>query len=218
MSTISRDRWRRILAGSLALGLIVALTFSHAAITRAQDTPATLTWITNPANNHAYAVLTGCASWHACEAGAVAEGGHLVAVNNADEQAWLVDTFDGTTLYWIGFTDEAQATVWVWTTGEAVTYTNWYPGEPSNSAGTEHYALMNWTVPGQWNDGHALAAINLGIVERTSAPPTSTAEASETLTRTATLTTTPPTATPVLPLRLYLPALWRQDLGYLPGG
>jgi len=83
---------------------------------------------------------------------------------------------------------------------------------------------MNWTVPGQWNDGHALTAINLGIVERVSAPPTNTvmpsntAAVTEPVTRTVTVTTTPPTATPVLPLRLYLPALWRQDLGYLPGG
>ncbi len=214
---------RRALAIVLTLGLLLSLPLAQAATTRAQDSGNALTWITNPANGHAYAMLAGCVSWHACEDAAVAEGGHLVAINGAAEQAWLVDQFNGATLYWIGFTDEVQTATWVWTSGESVTYTNWYPGEPSNSGDAEHYAIMNWTVPGQWNDGHALAAINLGIVERISAPPTNTEmpsftpQASETLTPTVTGTTLTPSATPVFTDWLFLTTILRQDYGYLPG-
>ena len=66
----------------------------------------------------------------------------------------LVTTFGGTALFWIGFTDNASEGNWQWVSGETSPFTNWHPGEPSNSANTEHYALMNWVTPGLWNDGH----------------------------------------------------------------
>jgi hypothetical protein len=39
---------------------------------------------------------------------------------------------------------------WIWTDGSAVDYTNWYPGEPNDGGGTEHFAEL-WTG-GTWND------------------------------------------------------------------
>jgi len=55
---------------------------------------------------------------------------------------------------WIGFTDEAEEGKWVWVTGEPVTFTNWYRGEPNNFGKIEHYAVI--TSPdgphGPWAD------------------------------------------------------------------
>ena len=96
-------------------------------------------------------------------------GGHLVTVNDGAEQAWLVATFGGGSLYWIGFNDIAAEGSWVWVSGEPVTYTNWAGGEPNGSGG-EDAAVTNWQVPGFWNDlwyGYSLP----GIAEW--APPTS---------------------------------------------
>ena len=40
---------------------------------------------------NAYALTLEMGDWDACEAEAVAVGGHLVTINDADENAWLTD-------------------------------------------------------------------------------------------------------------------------------
>lgn len=178
---------------------------------------AALTWIPNPATGHEYTVLSGCNGWQACEDAAVVDGAHLVTVNDADEQAWLVSQFGGTDHYWIGLSDAALTDTWVWTSGEALTYTNWHAGEPSHSGGTEHYALMNWAVPGEWNDGHSLAS-TIAIIERSEiATATATVHATITVAPTETTTPTPLSTRVAHPYDLFLVAVYRLDLGYLPG-
>jgi Lectin C-type domain/PEP-CTERM motif len=85
------------------------------------------------------------------EANSVALGGHLVTINDAAEQAWLLANFGASELLWIGFTDQAAEGIFVWTSGEAVTYTNWSGGEPNDFFGEDH-TVMNWSGGGAWND------------------------------------------------------------------
>ena len=108
--------------------------------------------IYNPATGHWYDIVSGGSDgdWDVAEAAAVGLGGHLVTINDADEETWLRDTF-GTDLYWIGFTDAAEEGVWRWISGEDVTYIHWAPGEPNNKGG-EPWAVMNWELDGAWND------------------------------------------------------------------
>ena len=212
---------------SVVLMLLVLLSLLLLPTLRvtALDGPTALSWIHNPATNHDYAVLADCAGWHACEDAAIAEGAHLVTVNDASEQAWLVTQFGGAEHYWIGLSDEAATNTWVWTSGEPLTFTNWHSGEPSHSGGTEHYVLMNWAVPGEWNDGHSLAS-TVALIEKQAAPqptytPTTTPTATGTpfIRPTSTQSLTPTiTATPPGPERVYLVVIYRLDLGYLPGG
>ena len=91
-----------------------------------------LNWVPNPANGHLYAV-TQPMTWAAAEALGVQQGGHLVTIRNAQENAWLLSTF-GFAL-WIGFNDLATEGFFVWSSGEPVTYTNWNSGEPNNGLG-----------------------------------------------------------------------------------
>ncbi len=102
------------------------------------------------ANGHWYATVSG--NWTTAEANSIALGGHLVTINNAAEESWLRTTFGTSYRFWIGFNDIVSEGKWVWTSGEAVTYTHWNVGEPNN-VGNEDWAVMNWNSSnGLWND------------------------------------------------------------------
>ena len=59
-------------------------------------------------------------------------------------------------------TDEVTEGTFKWANGEAVTYTNWSPGNPDNS-GNQDYAWINFQNPGKWDD--AGGAVFRGIIE-----------------------------------------------------
>jgi hypothetical protein len=102
-------------------------------------------------------------SWVDAEAEAISLGGHLVTVNDASENAFLVNTFvlnghSGDPL-WIGLNDAATEGTFVWSSGAPVAYVNWQAGEPNNTNGNEDYGTINWPFAngatsdhGTWND------------------------------------------------------------------
>jgi hypothetical protein len=86
-------------------------------------------WIQSPVNGHWYAKTTAPLSWPAAEASAVAAGGHLVSIQSAAENQWLVTTFFPSAPpdyvdYWIGLTDYPSGP-WHWTSGDPLSYVNW---------------------------------------------------------------------------------------------
>ena len=84
-----------------------------------------------------------------------AAGGHLVSINDADENIYVSSILPGH--FWIGYTDELVEGTFVWVDGSTSTYTNWANNEPNNSGPTnnEDYTLINasGTGDGFWNDG-----------------------------------------------------------------
>ena len=114
---------------------------------------------------HYYTVTQGKMDWRQAEAEAVGLGGHLVAINDEQEQNWIIDAFlmdpnpVTPAIYWIGLTDEASAGDYVWTTGEPLTYTNWNDGrplgatlEPNNPS--DHWTAINWHYVADWPGNH----------------------------------------------------------------
>ncbi len=165
---MSRKHWQRYL---VIVGLVLGGNWISRTSSEIAEANGVSGWIFNPATSHYYKLQPDCPGWLSCEATAVSEGGHLVTINDANEQDWLVTTFGSTDYFWIGYTDKDAEGSWVWISGEPTTYTNWASGEPSNSGGVENYALMNWSSPpGLWNDGHEAAVTSGGIIERVDAP------------------------------------------------
>ena len=80
-------------------------------------------WAVNPANGHAYKKIR-CRSLDDAKNRATAEGAHLVTINDAAEQQWLLGLFRNH-LYWIGLSDAEKEGEWAWQNGEPLTYTNW---------------------------------------------------------------------------------------------
>ncbi len=124
-------------------------------------------------SGHYYALTSIGQTWTDAEAEAVASGGHLVSINNAFEQQFLLSTFgDGANLNsvnWIGLNDASVEGQFVWSTGEPLTFTNWGPGEPSDSNGNEDFVNIGTFGGNLWNDFDGAAPL-FGIKEYNSLP------------------------------------------------
>ncbi len=134
----------------------------------AEDTPLSVAGALLPggvmpqrwnANGHYYAFFTsGLLPSQAINAAQgmsyLGSTGHLVTIATAAERNFLLSTFaalwPSQALVTIGFTDTTQEGTFRWVTGEPVTYTAWFPGEPNNTAGAEDYVGMRAT--GLWFD------------------------------------------------------------------
>lgn len=144
------------------VGLVGILVFSVSA------NAAPVQWAVN---GHWYEIGQSN-TWNNAEANAQSSyNGHLVTINSAAEKNWLESQFGLNELFWIGFNDAAVEGTWVWSSGEAATYTNWHPGEPNNGGvigGNEDFALINaFSGFSDWND--APGNLNFrSIVEYTS--------------------------------------------------
>lgn len=136
--------------------------------------------VQNPTNGHIYYLLTAD-TWTASEARAVALGGHLATVRSAAEDQWIFDTFANfggqQRSLWIGLNDVALEGTFTWTSGEAVSYTNFDTNQPDNAYSGESYVHITGTTSpltlGKWNDlsdiGIAPFTGNLyGVVELSS--------------------------------------------------
>ena len=115
-------------------------------------------WVVNPENGHAYKRIH-CETRDDAIAQATKERAHLVAINDAAEQAWLEAVF-GRKFYWIGLSrvpttgalSKRAKEWWQWDNGDPITYANWLPNDfffESLDADERDYVVM--TLPdGKW--------------------------------------------------------------------
>ncbi|NJR70548.1 MAG: hypothetical protein HC771_19370 [Synechococcales cyanobacterium CRU_2_2] len=116
--------------------------------------------------NSNYRLTSGAKTWAEAQAEAVSLGGNLISVNDSDEQTWLQQTFGTIETLWTGLTDQAQEGQFQWISGQAVTYTNWAPGQPDDyqPAGGEDYGTLNFRETQRWNDANGRSRYR-GIIE-----------------------------------------------------
>jgi len=108
------------------------------------------------ADTSSYRVVTQKMSWHDANRYAQQLGGHLVTIGSEKENrlvANLAKKHGIKRYFWIGLTDEFHEGRFRWITGEPLTYTNWYSGEPNDSDHNEDYAGIGWHSKYSWNDG-----------------------------------------------------------------
>ena len=117
-------------------------------------------WTLNPATGHVCALTKAGTTWTQGEADAVAAGGHLVTINDAAENTWVSDTFRAyhdSGGAWIGFNDVATEGTWVWSSGQAASYTHWAGGQPDDSDATyggEDHGKIYGSSTGDWGDNN----------------------------------------------------------------
>lgn len=129
--------------------------------------------IVNPNNGHFYYVAEGMMTSAQAEAWAVSRGGHLVAINNAAEDAWIHSYLGlSTGYYWLGGSDATVEGSFAWITGEPFSYQNFLVGEPDDDVGSggggDYLALSvaDWA----WLDtnGNFTGFVTGAIAERSS--------------------------------------------------
>ncbi|GAB4094174.1 HYR domain-containing protein [Flaviaesturariibacter terrae] len=99
---------------------------------------------------HTYFISNSPTTPEDAHARAIALGGHLVTISDAQENAFV--SAMSPNFIWIGHTDREVEGTFKWVTSEPVTYTNWNSGEPNNAGGNEDWAVINWGPNGTWND------------------------------------------------------------------
>jgi hypothetical protein len=109
---------------------------------------------------HTYYKSVAKQTWPEASAMAMASGGYLVTITSMAENDFVfnngvkdpsvpVGAFDRG--IWIGLNDAMTEGRFVWANGEAVSYTNWEPGEPNNfPPGEDFGTMLPWD--GKWND------------------------------------------------------------------
>ena len=110
-------------------------------------------------NGHTYYRLAN-SNWSAAETNAIRMlGGNLVSVADAAENGFILTTFanaSGSGRVWLGLNDAATEGTFAYSSGQAVAYTNWEPGEPNNAGSGEDYVAM-YSGNGRWVDVADLA-------------------------------------------------------------
>ena len=162
--------------------LLLAFLFS-ASFAGAQGPPGNYNWVENPSNGHWYA-LSAPGTWTDAENEALAVGGHLVTIRSQAEDNWLIQNFfqdfcptspgdiQGP---WIGLSDEANEGTWVWSSGEPLLFSSWYPGEPNGNPGADfacYYSYLNAPAWADLSPGNSMYCGSSlpGIIEWTGAP------------------------------------------------
>jgi len=86
-------------------------------------------------------------------AACVAFGAKLAVINSAARDQ-VATTLAGATNLFIGLSDQAAETTFVWADGTALGYKNFYPGEPNDGNGDfpEDCIIVNGARGGQWDD------------------------------------------------------------------
>src|SRR5262249_15188141 len=83
---------------------------------------------------HSYKFFHEKRSWHNAKAKCEALGGHLLVIDDMDENtfAGLLVADAGALDTWIGATDELQEGIWRSVNGAPLSFVNWFEGQPNN--------------------------------------------------------------------------------------
>jgi hypothetical protein len=140
----------------------LCITFSLAVPSRAV---AAYTW--TEYHHHWYSLTESWESWVDAESEAVNAGGHLVTINDADENAWLAEAFRnayaenhaGDGVYagaYIGYHYDSSDATWKWISGQPVTYTNLWSQWDSYTGdhGYIHTNAHAFAPGGTWNHAY----------------------------------------------------------------
>ena len=155
------------------MGFCLRNVFLPVALSLATTALAEPVWVPFGGNEYALTEIGG--TWTECEAEALAHDAHLVAVNSAAENSWVVDQF-GVLPHWIGLHETDNDGIYVWANGDTLGFEAWAPGQPDWLTWNHDYVSINLSGSiGLWHNSHDTGypngTPNTGIMERSRVTP-----------------------------------------------
>lgn len=149
-------------------GFCCAVTWDALCVNEAND--ACVTFIAggpfgNPETGSSYYILDQ-ATWLVLKNHAGLLGGHLVTINSAEENQWLVETVMQAGFapdYFIRLSDKEVEGQFTWLDNAPLSVTFWDNGQPDNFGPGEDVVHV-WSATGKWND-LPTTAVRIGVVE-----------------------------------------------------
>lgn len=124
--------------------------------------------VIHPITGHEYYTSTGVVTIQQARLTAAIAGVHLVTINDAAEQQWLVSTFPLVSGMfgglWIGLSDEITEGVYLWDSGEPFLFDSWIPGQPDDGGPfttQDHVRMVLGMAGGNWDDVGVNGAVAL---------------------------------------------------------
>lgn len=110
----------------------------------------------NVKNDHVYSISQDYLPWYEAKAACEAMGGHLVVINDMEENNYVRDLAKaaGRSYVTLGYTDDKHEGRWEWVDGSNNNFRNWNGGEPNNGLSLineQNFAYMY--DHGRWDDG-----------------------------------------------------------------
>jgi Lectin C-type domain len=96
-----------------------------------------------------YRVSANAAPWGAAQRACAFEGGNLLTITSASEDAWLAASFPIT--FWIGANDRAVEGRFEWDSGDLFAFSNFDAGEPNNLFRAQD-CVEKVAPSGRWHD------------------------------------------------------------------
>ena len=106
-------------------------------------------------NGDCYAHVDDNINWNQAEDCCVAWGGHLASIHSEDDNILLNSIRNQDRWTWIGLSDTANDSVYVWTDGTSFNYNSFATGEPNSLSGESCFHFFNGALT--WNDYHCSA-------------------------------------------------------------
>ena len=106
-------------------------------------------------NGHYYKLVSYSKDWYTCNQYAINNGGYLVTLSSAAENAFVYSYIwsMGVNDAYFGLLDDGTEGNWRWANGERVVFTNWHSGEPNGGTRENfgHY-YSGFSGSNTWND------------------------------------------------------------------
>ncbi len=144
-------------AGKVTIRLMLAAAALAATVDMTRASTNTFTWGTSRYTH----VKSPAKTWPDAEAACVSAGGHLAALETAEEHSAVMAHVggDSNARPWIGCNDRTKEGSFVWTTNgkscnrnSKESYSNWNPGEPNNVNNEDCAEVYSHVGGDRWND------------------------------------------------------------------
>ena len=104
-------------------------------------------------DGNCYAHVDDNLNWNQAEDCCLAWGGHLASIHSYDDNILLNDNRNQDRFTWIGLSDTANDSVYVWTDGTPFNYHNFHPDQPDSLGGQSCFHFFNEDIGAQtWGD------------------------------------------------------------------